>query len=61
MKQTIHGGAVIKISGGVSQTVGLFSGDTYLIPNFLFKRQAQTEQINMNNYNQQYIIWWSCL
>ena len=47
MKKTIHGGAVIKINGAVSQTAGLFSGDTYLIPNFLFKQQAQTEQINI--------------
>jgi len=47
MKKTVHGGAVIKINGAVSQTAGLFSGDTYLIPNFLFKQQAQTEQINI--------------
>ena len=47
MKKTIHGGAVIKINEAVTQTSGLLSGDTYIIPNFLFKRQAQTEQINV--------------
>ncbi len=47
MKKTIHGGAVIKINEAVTQTSGLLSGNTYLIPNFLFKTQAQTEQINI--------------
>ena len=47
MKKTIHGGAVIKVNEAVTQTSGLLSGDTYIIPNFLFKRQAQTEQINV--------------
>ena len=47
MKKTIHGGAVIKINEAVTQTSGLLSGDTYIIPNFLFKTQAQTEQINI--------------
>jgi len=47
MKKTIHGGAVIKINEAITQTSGLLSGDTYLIPNFLFKTQAETEQINL--------------
>jgi len=47
MKKTIHGGAVIKINEAITKTAGLLSGDTYLIPNFLFKTQAQTEQINI--------------
>ena len=47
MKKTIHGGAVIKINESISKTSGLLSGNTYLIPNFLFKTQAQTEQINI--------------
>ena len=47
MKKTIHGGAVIKLNEAITQTTGLFSGSTYLIPNFLFKQQAETEQINI--------------
>ena len=47
MKKTIHGGAVIKINEAITQTTGLFAGSTYLIPNFLFKQQAETEQINI--------------
>ena len=47
MKTTIHGGSVIRISEAITKTEGLFAGSTYIIPNFLFKTQAETEQINI--------------